>query len=79
MPASRITPAALGAAVRGFRTERGISQEALADAAQIHVTYLSGIERGLRNPTLDKLNALAEALGIHTLELLARADAITDA
>lgn len=78
MPASRITRAALGAAVRELRTQRGISQEALADAAQVHVTYLSGIERGIRNPSLDKLNALAGALEIRTLELLACADAIAD-
>lgn len=76
MPASRITRAALGTAVRELRTERGLSQEALADAAQVHVTYLSGIERGLRNPSLDKLNALAAALKLGTLELLAHADAI---
>ena len=76
MPASRITRAALGTAVRELRTERGLSQEALADAAQVHVTYLSGIERGLRNPSLDKLNALAVALDIATLELLARADSL---
>ena len=76
MPASRITRAALGTAVRELRAERGLSQEALADAAQVHVTYLSGIERGLRNPSLDKLNALAAALDVRTLELLARADAI---
>lgn len=79
MPASRITRAALGTAVRDLRTERGFSQETLADAAQVHVTYLSRIERGLSNPSLDKLNALAAALQVGTLELMARADAISGA
>jgi transcriptional regulator with XRE-family HTH domain len=76
--ASSITAKALGRAVRELRIERGFSQETLADAAALHVTYLSGIERGLRNPTLDKLNALAAALEVRTLELLTRADAIVD-
>lgn len=74
MPVRSISRAALGAAVRELRTERGLSQEAVADAAALHVTYLSGIERGLRNPSLDKLNALAAALDVSTLELMTRAD-----
>jgi transcriptional regulator with XRE-family HTH domain len=78
VPATGITRAALGTAVRDLRAERGLSQEALADAAQVHVTYLSGIERGLRNPSLDKLNALAAGLEIATLDLLARADELVD-
>jgi transcriptional regulator with XRE-family HTH domain len=74
VPVSSITRAALGTAVRELRTERGLSQEVLADAADLHVTYLSGIERGLRNPSLDKINALAAALQVSTLDLMARAD-----
>lgn len=74
MAASSISRAAFGTAVRELRTERGLSQEDLADAAHLHVTYLSGIERGLRNPSLDKLNALAAALQLSTLELIAHAD-----
>jgi transcriptional regulator with XRE-family HTH domain len=74
VPVRSISRAALGAAVRELRTERGLSQEAVADAAALHVTYLSGIERGLRNPSLDKLNALAGALEVSTLELARRAD-----
>jgi transcriptional regulator with XRE-family HTH domain len=38
--------------------------ETLAFAADMHPTYLSGIERGVRNPTWSKLCALADALGI---------------
>lgn len=79
MPVRSISRAALGAAVRELRTERGLSQEAVADLAALHVTYLSGIERGLRNPSLEKLNALAGALGVSMLELMARADAASTA
>lgn len=74
MPARSVSRAALGTAVRQLRVQRGMSQESLADAAGVHVTYLSGIERGLRNPSLDKLNAIAAALEISTLMLISEAD-----
>ncbi len=51
-----------GRAVRRFRTALGISQEVLADRANIHRTYIGGIERGERNPTLTMIHRLAEAL-----------------
>ncbi|MGA8365654.1 MAG: helix-turn-helix transcriptional regulator [Solirubrobacteraceae bacterium] len=41
----------LGRAIRKLRSERKVSIEVLAFAADIHPTYLSGIERGLRNPS----------------------------
>ena len=44
------------------RNKRGLSQEDLAAKADIHRTYLSGLERGIRNPTLKVLERLAEAL-----------------
>jgi transcriptional regulator with XRE-family HTH domain len=59
--------------VRELRSEHGLSQEALAEAAGIHVTYLSGIESGKRNPSLDIINALAAAFEVGALELLRRA------
>jgi len=42
----------------------GISQETLADRANIHRTYIGGIERGERNPTLTMIYRLAEALQV---------------
>ena len=51
-----------GAVVRGFRTDAGLSQEALATAASLDRTYISGIERGIRNPTLEIIVRLADAL-----------------
>ena len=44
-----------------LRNERAWSQEELADAAGLHRTYVSGIERCVRNPTLDVLERLARA------------------
>jgi transcriptional regulator with XRE-family HTH domain len=52
----------LGVAIRLLRRARDLTIEDLAVAADIHPTYLSGIERGVRNPTWDKLAALAYAL-----------------
>ena len=52
-----------GKAIRRRREALGISQEDLADQAGIHRTYQSQIERGIANPSLSKIEALAEALG----------------
>jgi transcriptional regulator with XRE-family HTH domain len=58
------TNAALGRAIRRLRKARDLTIEALALDAKMHPTYLSGIERGVRNPTWSKLCALADALGL---------------
>lgn len=63
---------AFGKAVREFRSERGISQEALAHRAGLDRTYLSGIERGERNPSLLNLYRIADALGVTLAELTER-------
>ena len=42
----------------------GLSQEELADRANIHRTYIGGIERGERNPTLTMIQRIATALGV---------------
>ena len=52
-----------GAAVRRHRELMRISQEELAGRAGLDRTYVSGIERGRRNPTLMVLQRLADALG----------------
>lgn len=66
------TNAQLGHAIRRQRHARSLTIEALAFAADVHPTYLSGIERGLRNPTWAKLCGLAQALDL-TVAMLARA------
>jgi len=53
----------LGLNVQRLRRAKGWSQEELADRSGLHRTYISGIERGIRNPTLTILDKLARALG----------------
>lgn len=53
--------------------------QALAKASGLHWTYLSGIERGLRNPSLNVLAAIAGAFGLSTTELIRRAERILPA
>ena len=65
---------AFGRAVRKFRTAKGISQERLADDARIHRTYIGGIERGERNPTLTMIFRLAGALEVPVYRLLEQAE-----
>jgi len=68
---------ALGEAIRKRRGEiDGLSQEGLADLAGMHRTYVSEIERGLRNPSYRNLVKLAAALDVSLSELVARAERI---
>jgi transcriptional regulator with XRE-family HTH domain len=64
----------LGRAIRRLRWDRDLTIEALAHAADMHPTYLSGIERGRRNPTFGKLLGIADALGISMSSLFAEAE-----
>ncbi|MBB4664790.1 helix-turn-helix domain-containing protein [Conexibacter arvalis] len=65
----------LGEAIRARRRDLGISQEALADRIGIDRTYLSGIERGERNPSYTNLLRIASALRVPFSELQAAAEA----
>lgn len=56
--------AALGQRVKDLRERLAWSQEKLAERARLDTTYISGIERGQRNPGLNSLNQLARALGV---------------
>ncbi len=49
--------------IQRLRREKGWSQEELADRAGLHRTYVSGIERGVRNPTITIVEKLAMTLG----------------
>jgi len=66
--------AALGEAIRQVRVERGLSQEELADRAELHTTHLGGLERGVRNPSYATIVKLSKALGIKPGELVGLAD-----
>ncbi|MBY0261771.1 MAG: helix-turn-helix transcriptional regulator [Phycisphaerales bacterium] len=59
-----------GDAVRRLRLRRGLSQETLASQAKCHRTYIGGVERGERNPTLTVILRIARALGCSPPELL---------
>ena len=61
---------AFGKNVRRRREELNLSQEALSLLAKVHRTYLSGIENGDRNPTLDVVDRLARALKTRPAMLL---------
>ena len=60
-----------GRNVRYWRKQRGLSQEELADRAQLHPTYVSGIETGYRNPTVKIVGRIALALGVEPALLFA--------
>lgn len=60
----------LAANMRRLRKERGLSQEALADAAGLDRTYVSGVERRVKNPTVTVVDRVATALGCKLGELL---------
>ena len=56
--------AALGHRVKNLRERLGLSQARLAERADLDTTYISGIERGRRNPGLNTLGRLARALNV---------------
>lgn len=64
----------VGPAIRSLREQAGFSQEELADRAQLDRTYVSGIERGRRNPSVKSLQRVAAALdtSLDTLFIHAR-------
>lgn len=61
---------ALGQLVKQRRTALGISQEELGLRANLDRTYISGVERGVRNPSVTALVSLASGLGITVSDLL---------
>lgn len=56
------TVAALGAEIRKARVLKGLSQETLGELAGLDRTYISGVERGVRNPTITSVKRIADAL-----------------
>ena len=64
---------ALGKAIRTFRQENGLSQEALANEIGIDRSYMGGIERGEHNVAIVNLTKIAKTLKVRTSELLAAA------
>jgi transcriptional regulator with XRE-family HTH domain len=62
----------VGANVRRLRHAKGLTQEQLAFEAQIDLTYVGGIERGRRNPSLLVMARVADALDVELVALLER-------
>jgi transcriptional regulator with XRE-family HTH domain len=60
----------VGLNVKNVRKERGLSQERLAFECGLHRTYVSGVERGIRNPTVVVLEKIADALKVPAGRLL---------
>jgi transcriptional regulator with XRE-family HTH domain len=69
-PAMQNWPAIVGRNVRKLRLQKGLTQEELAFEAEIDLTYVGGIERGRRNPSLMVLMRIAKALGVQLPKLL---------
>ncbi|MDE1480420.1 helix-turn-helix transcriptional regulator [Xenorhabdus bovienii] len=63
-----------GLRVKKIRTEKKISQEDLAELSGLHRTYISSLERGVRNPTLTTLISVSKGLNIEINELLQELD-----
>lgn len=62
-------PIVFGASVRAARLKRGISQEKLALDSGLDRTYISGIERGKRNPSVKNIGRIANALNVSVSDL----------
>lgn len=56
--------------VREYRIQRGLSQEALAEKAGLHRTYISAVERERRNICIENIEAIAKALEVEPYMLL---------
>jgi len=65
-----------GNAVRQIRKNKGISQEVLADMCELHRTYLSDVELGKRNISLENIEKIACALDMTVSELFQEVDKI---
>jgi transcriptional regulator with XRE-family HTH domain len=60
----------VGLAIKHQRLKLGLTQEQLAEAADLHWTYISGIERGVRNVSIVNLFQIATALKLRVRDLV---------
>jgi len=74
MPTNDPVLIGFGQAVRNQRKAKGLSQEKLAERAELDPTYISGIERGKRNPGIKNVVRIAKAMGITTATLVKGVD-----
>lgn len=59
----------VGERIRTLRKEKGYTQESLSEKSRIHVTYISDIERGERNISMETLEKVISALGVNAIEV----------
>lgn len=69
--------AAFGRAIRTFREQRSMSQEQLGYECGLHRTYVGGIERGERNPSLTNILRIADALEVPPSRLLSESERLS--
>jgi transcriptional regulator with XRE-family HTH domain len=77
MPAQPPDLFAFGRAIRAIRTEKGISQNHLAETTGFTQGWISDTENGKRNPSWINIGRLARGLGVSVSELAARAEAMS--
>jgi transcriptional regulator with XRE-family HTH domain len=75
MPKDEIS-VAFASVLKRHRAAKDISQEKLAERADIHPTHVGLIERSLRNPSLKVCKAIADALGLPLAQMIAEAEQI---
>ena len=69
---------AFGSALREVRKRRGLSQLDVSTASDLDRAYLSELERGLKNPSLETIFRLADAMGVPATELIKKTAEILD-
>jgi transcriptional regulator with XRE-family HTH domain len=70
--------ALLGKRIQFYRKKRQLSQAALAERADISITFLSNIERGIKYPTSETLSCIANGLGVNLCDLFQDAETPAD-
>lgn len=68
----------LGSVIRGLRQQAGLSQVVFSERCGFYQTYLSRIENGHANPTINALEVIAHALGITVFDLFDRVKALQE-
>jgi len=70
VPSSQNYLALLGATIRRYRERAGLTQERLAEKAELHPNYLGRVERGEEHISLTALRRLAQALNVRVRDLV---------
>ena len=70
---------AVGQRIRNYRTQKGLSQEKLAELSGCHPTYIGQLERGEKNATLESIERITAALDISLSKLFEKLDSPKDA